>query len=92
VSKTKPSKKPAEAWDKMSLAGFWVVLFFDPGDGGDMLLRNIGNHCRENFNILLLLILIYRTAAPRREYLTARVYHTSSPYKSFLLPNGSLTV
>jgi hypothetical protein len=56
VSKNKRSKKPAEAWVKLSLAGFWFHLFFDLGDGGDISLRNIDNHCHENFNIIIIII------------------------------------
>jgi hypothetical protein len=45
-SKSKPSKKPEEAGDKLSetpaSAGFFSGLFFDPQDGGAMFLLNVG--------------------------------------------------
>jgi hypothetical protein len=40
-SKNKPSKKPARK-QVASYAGFFLGVFFDPEDGGDMFLRNIG--------------------------------------------------
>jgi hypothetical protein len=40
VSKSKPSKKRAEAFGNLSLPPAPVGLLFDPEDGDDMFLRN----------------------------------------------------
>jgi hypothetical protein len=39
-SKNKPSRKPSAYY--LLHAGFFLGLFFDPEDGGDMFLRNVG--------------------------------------------------
>jgi hypothetical protein len=51
-SKNKPSKKLA--WRQVALfttcfhAGFLLGLFFDPVDGGDMFLQNVGRFPTDN--------------------------------------------
>jgi hypothetical protein len=47
--KNKPRKKPARKWvasraseEQYLFLPFLLGLFFDPEDGGDMFLRNIG--------------------------------------------------
>jgi hypothetical protein len=42
-SKNKPNKKPAySSACNLLHTGFLFSVFFDPEDGGDMFLRNIG--------------------------------------------------
>jgi hypothetical protein len=41
-SKNKESNKPSISVCYLLYIGFLLGLFFDPEDGGDMLLRNIG--------------------------------------------------
>jgi hypothetical protein len=40
-SKSKPCKKSASVW-WLLLAGLLIGLVFDPEDGGDMFLQNVG--------------------------------------------------
>jgi hypothetical protein len=45
ASKNEPKKKPA--WLSacyVLVAGFFICLFFNPEDGSDMFLRNVGCH------------------------------------------------
>jgi hypothetical protein len=68
-----------EAGDNLGSVGSWFDTFFDPEDGGEMFFQIIGSHCLENFkfNTIMIILIIFKMVAPRRERLTARVYHIS---------------
>jgi hypothetical protein len=67
VSKTKPSKKRASGMKAevlSDLAGFVLVLIFNPEDGGDMLPRNVGLFTNCSQKTVLYTVAILRRSNP----------------------------
>jgi hypothetical protein len=73
-SKNKQSNKPREVVGKLKFVGFLFGLLFDPEDGDEMFLRNVGMSSD------------YMVLHPRRLYLiTAVITSKSDNIRNYLL-------